>query len=207
MGLNVGDVISITYESTYAGQQIRYVLHYQVTVAGSSTTPELDLQAAADNFANNTTNALTAALQARHSDAFNFDAVSAQRVSPNRTIRLVKLSSFPGLINGDPYTPNASIVMTKRTLTPGRRGIGSLHQSGLDAGSIVNGELTGGTVAAYSTLLTELATGRSVGAVTMSLDPGLFNPTRPPTYFSRIFDVILQTEVRVMRRRTVRVGI
>jgi len=205
MGLAVGDVVALTYGATYASQQIRYNLHYQVTVAGSSTSPELDLQAMADNFAAPGTNTLTAALQACHTDDFNFDFVSAQRVSPNRTIRLVKLASFPGTIATAGLPPNVAITITKRTLTAGRRGIGSLHLTGVDPAVVALGEIV--TLTTYAALLPLLTAGRSVGAVTMSVDPGLFNPTRPPTYFSRLFDAAIQTTTRVMRRRTVRVGI
>lgn len=205
MGLAVGDVVALTYGGTYASQQIRYNLHYQVTVAGSSTSPELDLQAMADNFAAPGTNTLTAALQACHVDSFNFDFVTAQRVSPTRTIRLVKLASFPGTIGNVGEPPNVAAVITKRTLTAGRRGIGSLHLTGVDQTAITDGLIT--NLVNYAALLPLLSAGRSVGAVTMSVDPGLFNPTRPPTFFSRLFDCAIQDTVRVMRRRTVRVGI
>lgn len=205
MGLVVNDIVALTYEATYAGQQIRYNLHYRVTVAGSSTTPELDLQAMADNFAANGTNTLTAALQACHVDTFNFDAVTAQRVYPARTIRLIKLASFPGSINQTGLPPNLAVVITKRTLTPGRMGIGSLHLSGVDINAITDGNVT--TLTNYSALLPLLAAGRTVSAVTMSIEPGLFNPTFPATFFSRIFDCQTQITSRTMRRRTVRVGI
>lgn len=207
MGLAANDIVAVTYQSTFAGQQIRYNLHYRCTSAGSSTSAELDLQAIADNFANNATNTLTAAIQARHTADFNFDAVAAQRVWPVRTIRLIKLSSFPGLIANTGAPPNCAVVITKRTLTPGREGIGSLHLSGVDPGIILSGEIDPALVPNYTTLLTELPAGRTVPAVTLSIEPGLFNPTRPATFFSRLFDCTLQSTIRVMRRRTVRVGI
>lgn len=205
MGLAVGDIVALTYGSTFNGDQIRYTLHYRVTVAGSSTSPELDLQAMADNFANNATNTLTAALQAVTENTFNFDFVSAQRVYPARTIRLIKLSSFPGTIADVPMPPNVAIVITKRTLTPGRMGIGSLHLSGIPQNAVTNGLVA--NPATYATLIGLLADARTVSAVTMSIEPGLFNPTRPATFFSRIFDCLLQDTTRVMRRRTLRVGI
>lgn len=205
MGLVVNDIVALTYEATYAGQQIRYNLHYRVTVAGSSTSAELDLQAMADNFASNGTNTLTAAIQNAHVDTFTFDAVTAQRVWPTRTIRLIKLSSFPGAINQTGMPPNVAAVITKRTLTPGRMGIGSLHLSGVDINAITDGNIT--TLTNYAAILPLLAAGRTVSAVTMSIEPGLFNPTFPATFFSRIFDCAIQITARVMRRRTVRVGI
>lgn len=207
MGLAVGDVCAVTYHGTYCGQQIRYVLHYRVTVAGSSVSPELDLDAMAANFAAPGSNTLTGTLQALHLTSFNFDAVSAQRVWPTRTIRMTTLSSFPGTITGSDTAPNTSVVVTKRTLTPGRMGLGSIHLSGVDNNSIVSGEIDTGVIASYTTFLAAVIAGRTVPAVTMSIEPGLFNPSFPPSFFSRLFDCILQTTIRVMRRRTVRLGI
>lgn len=205
MGLSVGDVVALTYEGTYDGQQIRYVLHYRVSTAGSSTTPELDLDAMSANFSNPTSNTLTGMLRANHVNAFNFDAVVAQRVFPTRTIAMRTLSSFPGTI-GQPGLPaNVAAVITKRTLTPGRRGLGSIHLSGQDAGAVTNSEWT--SLVNLTSLADQLLLTRTIPAVTMSVEPGLFNPTILPQAFSRLFDCPVQPTVRVMRRRTVRVGI
>lgn len=205
MGLAVGDVVALTYEGTFDSQQIRYALHYRVAVAGSSTTPELDLDAMAANFSSPGTNSMTNALQAVHVDSFNFDAVLAQRVWPVRTIGMRVLSSFPGLI-GQPGLPaNAAAVITKRTLTPGRMGLGSLHLTGIDTANVALSEIT--TLTGYTALATLLIASRTVPAVTMTVEPGLFNPSFPPTFFSRLFDAPVQKTVRVMRRRTVRLGI
>lgn len=207
MGLAIGDVCSLTYESSYAGQQIRYVLHYRVTIAGSSVSPELDLDAMAANFAAPGSNTLTGALQGLHVADFNFDAVSAQRVWPTRTIRMTTLSSFPGILIEAGLPPNTAAVVTKRSLTPGRMGLGSLHLSGVPVSYVTNGEIDAGSIPNYATLLAQLFASRTVPAVTMSIEPGMFNPTFPPAFFSRMFDTILQTTIRVMRRRTVRLGI
>lgn len=204
MGLVANDIIALTYEATYAAQQIRYAFHYRVTTPGSSTTPELDLLAMATNFST-PGNTFTSALQAVHVNTFNFDAVSAQRVYPIRTIRMQKLNSFPGGVVNDGLPPNVAVVVTKRTLTPGRPGIGSLHLSGTPDNVIVSGEVT--NLTPYTLVGTEMIAARTVTAVAMGIEPGLFNPTGPPSFFSRLFDAIAQRTSRVMRRRTVRVGI
>jgi len=207
MGLAVGDIVAITYGATADAQQIRYNLHYKVTTAGSSTTPELDLQAFADNMAGGA-NALLVALRDVHADTqFNFDFCSAQRVWPTRTIRLVKLFSQSGTVPVPPFPPNLSVVISKRTLTPGRMGLGSLHLSGVPQSFITAGEVDAGHVPDYNPLISELSAARTISAVTMSVEPGLFNPSFPPTFFSRLFDCQLQITSRVMRRRTLRVGI
>lgn len=205
MGLAVGDVVALTYEGTYDGQQIRYALHYRVAVAGSSTTPELDLDAMAANFSNPATNTMTGLLQGLHVSNFNFDAVLAQRVWPVRTIGMRVLSSFPGTIAQPGLPVNTAAVITKRTLTPGRMGLGSLHLSGQDSTNVSFSEWTSLTL--YTAFAAQLIASRTIPAVTMTVEPGLFNPTFPPTFFSRLFDAPAQPTLRVMRRRTVRVGI
>lgn len=205
MGLAVGDVVALTYQATYANQQVRYALHYRVSTAGSSTTPELDLDAMAANFASTIGNTLTSTLQAAHIPDFNFDAVSAQRIFPVRTIRMNVLSSFPGTNVDSGLPPNTAAVITKRTLTPGRQGLGSLHLSGTGQSNAVNGEWTSLTI--YQNVATQLIATRTIPAVTMTVEPGLSNPVFPPQFFSRLFDCVPQRTIRVMRRRTVRVGI
>ena len=150
-------------------------------------------------------NTLTLALQNAHVNAFNFDAVTAQRVYPVRTIRMQKLNSFAGGIMNDGTPPNVAAVITKRTLTPGRQGLGSLHLTAVVFTNITDGEIS--NLITYQTVATELISARVVTAVAMGIEPGLFNPTGPPTFFSRLFDAIAQKTTRTMRRRTVRVGI
>lgn len=205
MGLNAGDVVALTYESTYDGQQIRYALHYRVTIPGSSVSPELDLDAMAQNFSSPGANTMTSVLQAAHVDAFNFDAVVAQRVWPSRTIGMRSLSSFPGLIAQPGLPANVSAVVTKRTLTPGRMGLGSLHLSGQDSTNTTLSEWT--LLNTSNNVAAQMLNSRVITGIALTVEPGLFNATFPPTFFSRLFDTIPQKTIRVMRRRTVRLGI
>lgn len=207
MGLAAGDVVAVTYEGEYCNQQIRYCLHYACNNPGTSTTPELDLAAIANFFANNTVCQVTIELQKVHTAGFAFNGASAQRVSPNRTVNVRKLLSFPGTLAQVGMPPNAGFTITKRTLTAGRRGMGSLHLTAMGQNNVLNGEVDPAAMPTFNNLVIALAAAQTVSAVGLSLQPGLFNPTRPPTYFSPMFDCILQQTTRTMRRRTVRVGI
>lgn len=207
MGLVVGDLVAVTYKSTYAAQQIRYNLHYRVTTAGSSSSAEADLVAIATYFGSTLTNPVTMALAALHVPDFNFDSVTAQRVYPSRTISMETFSSHPGTLAGIPAPPNVAIVLTKRTLTAGRQGIGSLHLSGVNMNSIIDGEINPAIVADYNPLKSALLDALTVTSIGCVIEPVLWNPGNPPTFFSRLFDILVQSTTRVMRRRTVRVGI
>lgn len=207
MGLAAGDIISITYESSYDAQQIRYVLHYKTTTSGTSANPESDLLAIATNFVDPVNNSLIAAIQAAAVDQFFFEACTAQRVYPARTIGMRVTTSFPGAVVGTGLPANSAVVITKRTLTPGRAGIGSLHLSGVSTSWVQASEVAVANLPSFDTIGNEMLSSRTVTAVSVSMEPGLFNPTFPPNFFSRLFDCPAKTSIRVMRRRTVRVGI
>jgi len=98
--------------------------------------------------------------------------------------------------------------MEKRTLTAGRMGIGRIQLAGIPTAVMNDGELTAGY------LTTELAALASnmLGSLTTSgpvvtYTPCLYNPTAPVNKFSPIFSIVPQTTIRVMRRRTLRVGV
>lgn len=207
MGLAANDIVSLTYLGEFNAQQIRYCLHYRVTTPGNSTSAEGDLRAMADFF-NTTTNPLTNAIQMCHSSqGFFFHGVATQRVFPSRTINVISPGSIPGASNLPPMPPNVSIVMTKRTHTPGRAGIGSLHLSAVPIAWIIKGEVDGAQEEIFLTLATELAASQVITGISMSIEPGLYHRNNPTVPFSRLFDAQLQTTSRVMRRRTVHVGI
>jgi len=205
MGLVAGDVISVTYNGEYANQQIRNVLHYRAANNGSSATPEGDLLAIAQDFANPLTNPLTTALQDALVDAFAWTGITTQRVSPTRTIQMTHASSWPGAVAGAGLPPNVAAVITKRTQTPGRKGVGSLHLTGIDAALVTDGVIT--NLMTFDGVATEMLAARTVAAITCTLDPVIYNPTLPPFFSARLFDTFSQDTIRVMRRRTVRVGI
>lgn len=205
MGLVTGDVIALTYNGEYANQQIRNVLHYRAANNGTSATPEGDLLAICQDFADPLTNPITAALQNCCVTDMAWTGVTAQRVFPTRTIMMTQNNSWPGGVAGTGLPPNTAAVVTKRTNTPGRRGVGSVHITAIDQNLVTNGVINDLTT--FDAFATALLAARTVAAITLTLDPGLYNPGLLPFHFTRLFDTIAQDTIRVMRRRTVRVGI
>jgi len=195
MGLVTGDVVAITYNGEYAGQQIRNVLHYRAANNGTSVTPEGDLLAIAQDFAAPGTNPITTALQNCAVTDMAWTGVTAQRVFPTRTIAMTQANSWPGGIAATGMPPNTAAVITKRTNQPGRRGVGSIHITAIDQTNIVNGVLT--SLLTFDDLATEMLASYVVAAITLTLDPGLYNPGLAPFNFTRLDQGTLSQPGRV----------
>lgn len=205
MGLVVNDIIAVTFKGEYDGQQIRNTFHYRCLTPGSSATAESDLLAVANDFASSVVNPLTSKMLDCQVSTMNWNGVTAQRVYPTRSIGMTHAAVFHGPVGGDGMPANSAIVLTKRTTTAGRMGTGSLHMTAIPSMWIVKSENS--NMAPYQALADQMLPQYTVTAVTLTLDPGLFNPSRPPTFFSKLFDVFPNKEVRTMRRRTVGRGI
>lgn len=132
-----------------------------------------------------------------------------QVISP---LRLAKQTFSDGNFGASGLTANTANVaatIERRGDVADRKNVGSLHLVAPDPASIAtNGTIT---LAAYLTAINTLAAQMLVpivGAVTgANLVPVLFNPRAPGNPPRRITATIAQNEIRVMRRRTVRVGI
>jgi hypothetical protein len=207
MGLVANDIVAVTYESLYCDQQIRYCLHYKVTAPGNSTNPESDLDAIAHHFGSTVLCPLTGHIFAVSTPEIGTTGVTAQRVYPQRTIMMRYSVSIPGSHAGQGMPPNTAAVVTKRTLTPGRMGRGSLHLTAIPFDMNDRGVIAPGNRVEFNPILDDLVKAQVVSAIQCTLEPGLFNPTHPPTFWSRLFDCDLMDTLRVMRRRTVRVGV
>jgi len=207
MGLAIGDVIGTTYTGKVDGQQIRYNLHWQTTTAGSSSSPEQDLAAISQFMTDQVGNALFAGLLAVTSANLEYTGCQCFRVHPSKTVVVDSPVSIFGSIVLADLPANVAVVITKRTLTPGRRGRGSIHLSGVPAPWIVNSEIGEDGVNPYNELANQMTEARTVAAVNLTMRPGVYNPGMLPVPFSPLFDARVETTSRTMRRRTVRVGI
>jgi len=205
MGLVANDIIAVTYKGAYDAQQIRSILHYRCLTPGTSSTPESDLLAVAQDFASSVINPLTSKMLDCQVSTMFWEGVSAQRVYPQRTIAMTHATNFSGIVGGDGLPANSAIVLTKRTTTAGRMGTGSLHVPAVPSMWIVKSENS--NMAPYQALADQMLPQYTVTAIGLTIDPGLFNPTRPPSFFSKLFDVFPNKQVRTMRRRTVGRGI
>lgn len=207
MGLLLNDIIHTIYHARFEGQQIRYSLHWRCTTNGSGSTPEVDLAMLSQFMVNDAQLPLFAKMIDCHVADFHFLGCACTRVFPTKTTVMASEVDILGSVVEQGFPPNVSVVITKRTHMPGRRGRGSIHLSGVPIPWINNGELVEATKPAYTALAAELNTAVTVSSVSLGLEPVLYHgPTTVPQH-SRIFDARVETTSRTMRRRTVRVGI
>lgn len=131
----------------------------------------------------------------------------AQCIYPTRRVYISQYNLYNGARTiTAPLPVNDNSVVTKRCATVGRGRSGSIHITGLDAGDSVNGMIT----STYRALVQPVA-----DHVTDYLpDVGLIANWEPVTWSrhlpaspSIVIDGLIEDTTRVMRRRTVGVGI
>lgn len=205
--LNTGDVVQTIAFQEYLGQTLMNVLHYQYTgsnniLNGVTAVDDLMTQVWTEEVS------IGAYMRAVQDTACIWRRIQAQKVWPTRTPYLrSNLADITGDITGDDMPPNIAAVVTKQTNILGRGRTGSLHVGGLS--SIV---VQGGNIAALSmtdmnalaaSLPDQLPVAGEEGSFwvpVIGVPVGAGNPTP-------LLGAVAQQTVRVMRRRTVGVGI
>jgi hypothetical protein len=207
MALALGDVIQVSLRGTLYGQRILNVLHYSVAVAGSGTDfDQIDILTSNLVTGGGSVDPLVPFLNAI-APQYQLEEVRAQRVYPTRTIYAYTIDGRFGTYATGTETTNIAASLEKRTLTPGRMGIGRIQIAGVPTAAMDNGECS----AAYkATELTDLAQALLLSITTsgpvVTYTPCLFNPTSPGAKFSPLFSIVVKDTLRTMRRRTVRLG-
>ena len=129
-----------------------------------------------------------------------------QFVRPTRYVKKVYVDAQAGTFAGDAHTANIAAVIERRGVTASRKSVSTLHVPCPTANSAITG---GSITAGYATPLADLATQVATQVTTATgyvLDPVIDNGVGG-TNFTAIGLAFPQTTVRVMRRRTVGLGI
>lgn len=205
MAISVGDVIRVVYFQRLFGQRIDSVFHLRCTVAPAPGTTEAQaLLNIAIRFSDPTFPLLMfwAPLVG---PSLLFDEVRAQKVWPNRSVYQKFAIGTTGTNADDATTANVAASIEKRTLHPGRKGIGRWQIAGVPATKIISGALA----PSYLTSLSGLA-GALVGDQSITSDSSKYRfclwNGGAITSDDDMFDPQPKDTVRTMRRRTLRVG-
>lgn len=208
MGTPVGSVWEVTLKSTVAGQKCLNVLHYVVETESSETSIVAESLQLAE--AIGAGGAVGPAFEDCLAQNETFDEIVAQCVKDTlgtRYARQVLDVENPGGFAADCTTPNVSAVITKRTSFSGRWAVGSFHMPGVPATAYVGGMITDATyLGALGVLAAELVqnqTTTSGGEYT----PVIYHPDGAHGGFTLLLATEVQEVLRVMRRRTVGLGI
>lgn len=204
-----GDVFQVILEFNVVGQRCLNVLHYIVLSTPSPNEYGGFLTALRAEFTLAAANGIIDALRQAICTNVPFTSCTVQRVYPTRDYYQRQSYNFSGVYDDTCATANISAVITKQSEAAGRGRAGSFHLSGVPAIIVINGRLND----AYQDLLTtigiKLETVLNVASTASpNLAPGMYHPgLGAGANFKRLIRTQAQATARVMRRRTVGVGI
>lgn len=209
MPLAANDVIELSFRGSLFGQRILNVMHYYVAAPGTGT-PEQQLLALVSDIQAGTGS--VAGLKSHFLDCiaiqYTLDSIRAQRVYPTRTVYQQVLSGDVGQwTTSDCQESNIAASILKRTLTPGRMGLGRMQMAGLATDAALQGMLNPANQAVpLAVWAADMLLNYVTSAPAVTFSPCLYNPTGAGLRFSPLVATVVEDTLRVMRRRTLRVG-
>lgn len=205
MAVAVGNVARVTYWQRLFGQRILSVFHMRCTVApAAGTTSAQAMINLATRMGNTGMTPLVDWIPLVTGDV-NFDEVRAQLVFPAREVYQKDAIGTTGTGTGNPNTANIAVSIEKRSLHPGRKGVGRWQIAGTAANLIVGGMVDATYLTALQGLGNDLIGDVSVVADSSKWRFCLFGGAAV-TSDDDIFDVQAKDTARTMHRRTLRVG-
>lgn len=201
-----GDIVQITLYQTFCGQRLMNVFHARVD--GLAAPVDYNTWASA------VANELSLGFNTGHlwhqwagmvSSDLKFESVRVQRVNPSREIYFQSIVNVNGSATTPVTTPNLALSVTKRTTYAGRRGVGRVQIGGVDPAQMTSGEWAGTYITAAVSAMLWLITPYASTAGACNLVWVLFDKAGIPVY-NDIINIVAQTTVRTMHRRTVRLG-
>lgn len=204
-GLNINDVIEITYQGTILGQRVLNVLHYFVDAPSTDPSYLSALSHLLGNFKAGAVSPTIAFLNAVAQN-YNLDTLKGQVVYPTRKAYVLNNVDLPGLIGSNCTAQNLSGVITKRTSVGTRKGVGALHMPALPPTGYADGLITNAQRTLYGAVQACLLNPFTDSLETTRIEPCLWSRSSPGTVLG-LTATQLQPEVRTMRRRTIGRGI
>lgn len=204
--INPGDIVQVTIVSKGPDAQVHLnVLHFKYanTASNPNFTDWVDT-VLHPHLAN--AGKLLPAMTNVMANAYLITEVGYQIIFPGRYRKYVRVTNSQGQINGLPLPGNCAVTFTKRTNQARRWGIGSFHLGGLTNSINSNSEVD---VVGFGANLDAIATQLRAAVVLNGNDiaiPVIFSPEFP-NRVAEVEQTNWQRTMRVMRRRTVGVGI
>lgn len=217
-GLLVDDVISVRFTGKTFDQQFINTFHYIVTAPDPVSPGVLadltSMSATIDGAAAGIWVRWKLCVPASSTPEF----IEIQRIAPVRSVKGQRTPT--AVITGRPNnnTANTSAVITKGTARGARGQVGSIHLPGVADLDQVAGELDPALLVFMDQLASAMLLPITVVATGLSMSPVLYHPPykgdptavppKPPRAYSvdPLVRAFPQTQVRVMRRRTLGVG-
>lgn len=195
----------VTFKATAFNQVILNTFVYNLTVPGTVGTVDIacdTLKAKLDE-----PNALFERWQNALPPNVTIDEVRVQCIWPQRVAAISYPFVGTGAFIDEADTANQAAVITRRGELANRRNVGSLHMlapSGV--GSIQSGVIQAAYRSALDSLATQVKTQYTEVVFGTTWTPVLFSKSQP-SLLTPIVSTTVQNSARVMRRRTVGLGI
>jgi hypothetical protein len=204
--VNIDDVLQIRIIQAYQGSIIMNTLHYQRFSSPVTLTGEDEMNAAIDDI-QVATLGVRDRMRSMQSNAVSHERIQAQIVYPTRRPVIEQIDIQPGNIALSGMPSNVAAVFTKRGNHAYKGNTGSFHLAGFPTNYVNGPNLT----AALITDLSGLANECTLDLPAFNGAPAWSAVIAPPTTahnFNKPFSSFtVQSTVRVMRRRTLHVGI
>lgn len=195
----------VTFRMGYASQIYLNTFVYNLTNAGSLTSVSVacdTLKAKLDE-----PNALYDRWKACLPNNVTIDEVRVQCIYPTRVAAAIYPTIDVGTFIDSADTGNQAATITRKGELANRKNIGSLHMvAPSGTGSILGGTIQAAYRSALDLLAAEIKTAYSEAVFSSVWTPVLYSRTSP-SLLTPIVDTAVQDTARVMRRRTLRVGI
>lgn len=211
MGRPVGSILELTYRTRVLNQTCLNVLHYAVETPATTTLVQHEQDIFINHLLTEANGQKTRFLQLLAPNCTLVE-LRAQFIFLSRWRASAVEINEPGTNDdqGPCTAPNVSAVFTKLGEEANRQNIGSFHMPGVGEGAYTGGTLSNPYLTKMNDLAFEMAR-----LITIPGNGGVYHPvlvTRPtlenPIQTSRRwFDYNVQETLRVMRRRTVGLGI
>lgn len=202
--------LHLVFEGTMVGSQIRSTFDYQLSDAGTVPKP-IDKVVTAFLADDQFTALKTAWLNATPSD-YRLDYIAWQWFG-NNTVFLKQrvLANGVGVVT-PAYTANVQATIVRRGQLAERRGVGSIRvPAAANSTTTLNGELTvayKATLQALADKMKDVIICTVDGTGNFTFIPSVYTKYENPIgHVNHIFSTFVQPELRVIRRRTARLGI
>jgi len=203
--VNVGDLMTWTLVGRVHGQRTMNTFHYRARIASSLPT-QAAAAAAFDTFSK-AAGGLEARLRGCTSQAFAIEERWFQIIKPARFEKIIITGSVAGNLDVAQTTQNIQASITRRGEMGNRKNVGGIRVVlGTSDDVVQNGIIEPGQVANLELLAQSMEQTVVTAGAVVTWDPLVSMPANTADYVN-ISQCFVQTTVRVIRRRTVGLGI
>lgn len=201
------DIISLTTKAEYQQQTIMNVFHYKAFISSTIADGAAELTALNAFFYNNIWKAAVAAGWANQVvESFRMDWFQAQVIYPNRQFYIRRLVGELGAQPNPGCPSNTGITINWQTQFATRGRSGAKHFTALPLDALTGNRIAPLFVTAWQNLQPLLLEPRDTLAGVGQLVPVVWSMAQPGTPSEVVLATALD-EVRIMRRRTFRIGV